>query len=74
MEINDFMYKIEDQANDGINLFKISQFDNLDMRVNILMGLLDGSVSNTKNNNELIEPHVEEILKNIKSEDIYRYK
>ena len=74
MEINDFMYKIEDQANDGINLFKISQFDNLDMRVNILMGLLDGSVSNTKNINELIEPHVEEILKNIKSEDIYRYK
>lgn len=68
------MYKFEDHSHDGINLFKISQFDNFTMEKQTLLGLLDGNVSSMKFMNEFIEPHVEKILKRIKSEDIYWFK
>lgn len=68
------MPKFEDHPLDGINLFKVGFNDNFDLEKETLLGLIDGKVSSMKFMNERIESHVTKILKNIRSEDIYRYK
>lgn len=62
IDFDNFMYRFEEDPEDGINLYKIGLFENFDMRKETLLGLLDSKASSMKWVNEYIEPHVDEFI------------
>jgi hypothetical protein len=62
IDFDNFMYRFEEDPEDGINLYKIGLFENFDMRKETLLGLLDSKASSMKWVNEYIEPHVDELI------------